>query len=59
MKMIKNKTTLIIDGNWLMMSRFGAMQDQFSSEYNENTLQAASNELVDLLAQSVNKIINF
>ena len=57
--MIKNKTTLIIDGNWLMMSRFGAMQDQFSSEYNENALQAASDELVDLLAQSVNKIINF
>jgi len=54
-----NRTTLIIDGNWLMMSRLGVMMNKFSTELNENQLQSASNELVDFLAQSVNKIINF
>ena len=57
--MLKNNTTLIIDGNWLMMSRLGMMRDKFSSELTDEQLQSATNDLVDFLAQSVNKIINF
>lgn len=57
--MIKNKTTLIIDGNWLMMSRLGVIQDKFQSDLPEKVLEGSYRELVDFLAQSVNKIINF
>lgn len=54
-----NKTTLIIDGNWLLMSRLGAAIKDFSLDYSEAELDQASDNLVDFLARSVNKIINY
>lgn len=53
-----NRCTLIIDGNWLLMSRLGPHMKDFTSTDDRELVQA-SNNLVDLLAQSVNKIINY
>ena len=53
-----NNCTLIIDGNWLLMSRLGPKMSEFSVLNDQQQLQAASDDLVDFLAQSVNKVIN-
>lgn len=55
----KNSTTLIIDGNWLLMSRLGRFMNEFSVENSEQKLEDAKNSLIDLIAQSINKAINF
>lgn len=57
--MIKNTTTLIIDGNWLLMSRLGVMMDKFKNDLPERTLKEGQSSLVELLAQSVNNIVRF
>lgn len=55
----KNKTTLIIDGNWLLMSRLGVMMGQFAKSLPKEYLEQAKNEIIDFVAQSINKAINF
>lgn len=57
--MIKNNTTLIVDGNWLLMSRLGVRMDQFDISLPQRTLEASRKGLVALLAQSVNTIVRF
>lgn len=54
-----NNCTLIIDGNWLLMSRLGPKLPDFRKSNPTDVLEAASAGLIDFLAQSVNKIINF
>lgn len=54
-----NKCTLIIDGNWLLMSRASTLMKDFSKAYDEKSLENSKHNLVELLAQSINKIIGF
>lgn len=52
-----NSTTLIIDGNWFLMSRVSVMLNEFNKEYSRDDLLAAQNKLCDFMAQSLHKII--
>lgn len=54
-----NNCTLIIDGNWLLMSRLGMMMGDFAKTLPPEHLEMAKNDIVDFIAQSVNKIINY
>ena len=51
--MIKNKCTLLIDGNWLLISRFSIMKNLFDSNNNERELNIAKEKLKDMLAMSI------
>lgn len=56
---MKNKLTLLIDGNWLLMSRFAVKRDLFDKTKNDKEdIERAKQELLDVLAQSIHKIIN-
>lgn len=52
-----NNCTLIIDGNWLLMSRLSPHIEEFKVQNGEEYLNSASVNLLNLLAQSVNKMI--
>ena len=52
------KTNLIIDGNWLLMSRFFSNHDEFLKELPEDMLEDAKDNLKDFLAQSIVGQIN-
>lgn len=54
-----NNCTLIIDGNWLLMSRLGVKMGDFSKSLAPEYLEQAKNEMVDFVAQSINKIISY
>lgn len=54
-----NNCTLIIDGNWLLMSRLGMMMGDFAKTLPPEHLEKAKNDIIDFIAQSVNKIINY
>ena len=51
--MIKNKCTLLIDGNWLLISRFSIMRTMFDSNSNKQELNIAKEKLKDMLAMSI------
>lgn len=51
-------TTLLIDGNWLLMSRLFAVKSLFNVENDEKTKLEGTAELEDLLCKSINLIIN-
>lgn len=53
-----NNTTLIIDGNWLLMSRASIMLKSFSKSLSPDELSTSRDELADLLARSVHRIIS-
>ena len=53
-----NKTTLIIDGNWLLMSRVSVMLSDFDISYSDDVLDHSRDVLIDLMAQSVHKIVS-
>jgi hypothetical protein len=55
---MKNKCTLIVDGNWLLMSRFSVMGSDFKLGNPEIALKKAQNDLHDLMAKSINIILN-
>ena len=55
---MKNKLTLLIDGNWLLQSRFSVMIDQFKLTHDETLREMASKDLQERLARSINVIIN-
>lgn len=55
---MKNKLTLLIDGNWLLQSRFSVMIDQFRLTHNESLREMAYKDLQERLARSINVIIN-
>lgn len=50
--MSKSKLTLIVDGNWLLMSRFSVLTDKYA---NENEL---ANELKLLMGKSISIVLN-
>lgn len=52
-----NTTTLIIDGNWFLMSRVSVMLKDFNKEYSAVDLLEAQNKLCDFMAQSLHKIV--
>lgn len=54
-----NRTTLIIDGNWLLMSRLGMMMGEFAKSLPVEYLEKAKNDMIDFVAQSINKIVNY
>lgn len=56
--MNKNKLTLLIDGNWLLMSRMSVLVKKFDKTNPNPVKQEASNEFETLLAKSLNVIIN-
>ncbi len=56
--MIKNKCTLLIDGNWLLVSRFSVMKDLFSSNNSTQELISAKEKLKDMLARSINTTLH-
>ena len=52
-----NTTTLIIDGNWLLMSRASVMLNDFNKDFSDTDLKASRDRLCDLMAQSLHRII--
>lgn len=55
---MENKCTLIIDGNWLLQSRFSVMSKNFKTELPAEIKNNATQDLVDLMAKSINVILN-
>lgn len=53
-----NRCTLLIDGNWLLMSRFSMIRDEFEASRTEEQLESAKNNLKDFLARSIILQIN-
>jgi 5'-3' exonuclease len=49
--MPKSKLTLIVDGNWLLMSRLSVLNNRFADEYELNQ------ELKLMLIKSINKVL--
>lgn len=56
--MKKNKCTLIIDGNWLLLSRFSVIGRGFEQEMPEQVKEHAKNELQELMAKSISIVLN-
>ena len=58
--MPKNKCTLLIDGNWLLISRFSVMNkgDMFSKNKSKEFLDVSTQKLVDMMARSINVMLN-
>lgn len=56
--MAKNKCTLLIDGNWLLISRFSVMKKLFEADQSEAQLNSATENLKDMMARSINFMIN-
>ena len=51
-------TTLLIDGNWLLMSRLFAVKSYFNVQNEDEEKQKGTAELEDLMCRSINIIIN-
>ena len=56
--MKKNKCTLIIDGNWLLLSRFSVIGRGFEQDMPEQAKEHAKNELHELMAKSISIVLN-
>ena len=55
---MKNKCTLCCDYNWLTISRFSVINKGFDKNLPAEALEAAKEELKDMLAKSINVILN-
>lgn len=55
---MKNKCTLCCDYNWLIISRFSVINKGFDKSLPAEALEAAKEELKDMLAKSINVILN-
>ena len=53
-----NKCTLLIDFNWLTISRFSVMMDKFEKNNPESVIESAKQELKETMARSINVILN-
>jgi 5'-3' exonuclease len=51
-------TTILIDGNWLLMSRLFAVKSYFNVQNDDTEKQRGTAELEDLMCRSINLIIN-
>jgi 5'-3' exonuclease len=56
--MRKNKCTLIIDGNWLLISRFSVINGGFELNSDERIKLKSQSELEELMARSINIVLN-
>lgn len=52
-----NRCTLVVDGNWLMMSRLPASYNQFRSECPDFIKEQAVDNLVDSMLSSINVVL--
>ena len=53
-----NKCTLLIDGNWLLLSRFSVIGKGFEINMPEVAKEHAQRELQELMAKSISIILN-
>ena len=53
-----NRFTLIVDCNWLLQSRFSVLSKGFIKDNSDRVKEHAKEELRDLLARSINVILN-
>lgn len=53
-----NRCTLLVDGNWLMMSRLPSVYNQFRSECPDFIKEEAMENLVDSMLSSINVMLN-
>ena len=53
-----NRCTLLVDGNWLMMSRLPSVYNQFRSECPDFIKEAAMENLVESMLSSINVMLN-
>jgi len=53
-----NNLTLIVDCNWLIMSRFSVINGGFSKSSPKKVLEASRRNLTDMLARSINILLN-
>ena len=53
-----NKCTLLIDGNWLLMSRFFNLSNGFRSSNPDYEKESSQKELEELLVRSINVVLN-
>lgn len=56
--MKKNKCTLIIDGNWLLLSRFSVIGRGFEQDMPDIAKEHARNELHELMTKSISIVLN-
>ena len=56
--MRKNKCTLIIDGNWLLISRFSVINGGFELNSDERIKLKSQSELEELMARRINIVLN-
>lgn len=56
--MRKNNCTLLIDGNWLLISRFSVINGGFEKHLNEFVKEHSQTELQELMAKSINVVLN-
>lgn len=54
---MSNKLTLVIDGNWLLMSRYFMSRESFRKGQPEGVLLQASEGLADTMAQSISVLM--
>ena len=54
----KNKLTLLIDGNWLLISRASVLMNSFKKDLPLGAKQQSQEELADLLAKSICTILS-
>lgn len=52
-----NKCTLLVDGNWLLMSRFSMNKEAFLKENSELEKQMALHECVNLMSKSISLVL--
>ena len=55
--MQNNKLTLVVDGNWLLMSRYFMKRDTFRTDLPDSVKENSSHQLADLMAQSISVIL--
>lgn len=55
---MKNKLTLLIDGNWLLQSRFSVLSNGFLSVNSDEIKKSSKEELKNLMAKSISIILS-
>lgn len=55
---MKNKCTLLVDSNWLTISRVSVILTQFNKNNSETALESAKEELKDMMGKSISVLLN-
>lgn len=55
---MENNLTLLVDGNWLLMSRIFVISNKFAKKLPEQVLEANQQELHEMLARSISLMLN-